>query len=416
MLRLLVCLPLVLPALACFGTKLGPDDAGVADAGPQVIACGGDADPACPTDVPVCSFGVCKRPCAANDGCVDPNTFCNAGTGFCEPGCRDSSTCADGKVCSAGTCITSQGCATKCDCAIGQVCVGAACQDPPASCNSPDDCAKASDAQCDKFQCNGFTHQCFDPDPSPCSNDTDCIGRPGCGDGCTCIVDTGTCSTNVQCSVDNEATTCGSGFYCGGGVCQAAPACTQESDCTAAGLTCNAALSQCERSHACTGAGDCTQAPNTFCDTAAGRCAPPLCTNGGTTCTTGQTCAADGRCVTQGNGAACTTNGECQISEYCAVVNGNGQCAVGCRDNGSCTNGQQCDGSHTCVGGGGLGGFQATCGSDADCQSGLVCGLFTNTCGETCPTSGSSCNGSDCCVLSGACRCNSFGFCSNTGC
>jgi len=286
------------------GTSLGREDAG--PEGPIVLTC---VDPSeCTADIPECSFGVCKRPCAANDGCNDPNTFCNPAVGYCEAGCRDSSTCSEGKVCSSGACIESQGCATKCDCDVGLVCVSGACQDPPAGCDGPEQCPKAPGAECEDFACNGFTHLCFDPDPESCTANADCIGRLGCTGGCTCTGN-GTCVPEVACTAQNESTTCGVGNYCdGNGACQTLPACTADTQCTSLGLTCNIPAQQCQRPRACpNGQSDCTVAPATHC-AATGFCAQPLCNNGGITCQTYQTCAADGRCVNQGPGGACTAD------------------------------------------------------------------------------------------------------------
>ena len=411
--RALLFFPAAFAACTC-GTNLGPEDAGPADGGPVTISCSTQSD--CPQDVPECSFGVCKRPCAANDGCVNPQTFCNQATGYCEAGCRDSSTCAGGNVCSAGACITSQGCATKCDCVAGQVCGGGACQDPPATCDGPDQCGRGADGDpCEDFQCNGFTHQCFDPSPTPCNSDPECTGRPGCAGGCTC---TGNhqCVPGAACTAQNESTTCGGGNYCdGNGACQVLPPCTSDAACAGAGLTCNTAAGTCQRPRACTASPDCTVPPATFCNTTTGFCAQPLCNNGGVTCTGGQTCAPDGRCVTQGTGGPCTNDAACAATEYCALVGGNGQCAVGCRNNASCPNpGDLCDGTHTCVGGGGgLGQFGDSCTTDGDCQAGLQCGLFTGTCAEACGPSSSSCAGGACCTLSGQPCCNGFGFCAS---
>lgn len=386
------------------GTSIGPVDAGV-DEGPQVISCTDASD--CPADVPECSFGICKRPCAANDGCPDPATFCDVIAGYCAAGCRDSSTCEGGTVCSAGSCIQSQGCATKCDCAVGQVCVGGACQAPPATCAGPQDCGRGptSPDDCEDYACNGFTQQCFDPDPTPCATNADCTGRPGCGGGCTCT-GSGTCAPEVDCTVANEATTCGADFYCdGNGRCQALPACTDEAPCTPLGLTCSIGRQKCERPLPCAASPDCTVAPSTHCNTTTGFCAVPLCTNGGITCTpTTQTCSADGRCVPAGTGSPCTGDSTCPSDQYCAS---NGQCAVGCRDNASCTGGQQCNAAHQCTGGGTAGGFGAACANangepdDALCQGGLFCGTFTATCQEGCDGESSDCTTDGCCQLTG---------------
>lgn len=387
------------------GASLGPEDAGV-DAGAQLISCTEASE--CPLDVPECSFGVCKRPCAANDACPDPSTFCDATTGYCAPGCRDSSTCEDGTVCSAGACIVSQGCATKCDCAPGQVCANGSCQAPPPTCTGPQDCGRgpADPDECEDYACNGFTSQCFDPDPTPCASNADCTGRPGCAGGCTCT-GSGTCAPEVDCTADNEATSCGADFYCdGNGSCQALPACTQEAECTSAGLSCNVGRQRCERTRACTASTECTAAPNTYCNTTAGYCAVPLCNNGGITCApTTETCSADGRCVPAGTGTTCTNDLACPGDQYCAA---NGQCAVGCRDNSSCNGGQTCNGAHQCTGGGGGGGgLGAACvnGSgdpdDTLCQVGLFCGPLSGTCQEGCVAESTDCATDGCCQLTG---------------
>jgi hypothetical protein len=391
-------------------TAIGPTDAGTDEEEFPIISCAEAAD--CPGAVPECSFGVCKRPCAANEGCIDPRTFCNATSGYCEPGCRSSGDCTSGKVCSGGSCIESQGCATKCDCEVGQVCVAGACQEPPATCQGTDDCPKAPGPQCEDFACNGFTRLCFDPDPEPCNGDADCVGRPGCAQGCACTSN-GQCVPGVDCTEQNEASTCGAGNYCdGNGTCQVLPGCTAEGDCAAFGLTCNIGAGQCVRARSCTSSADCTTAPATHCNLGTGFCAQPLCNNGGITCPQGQSCDSTGRCVS-GSGASCTNDTNCAPTEYCAVVSGGGQCVVGCRNNASCPAGQQCDATRTCVGGT-VGRFGDPCTGDEDCQAGLLCGALTGTCAEPCSNPGSTCAGGACCPLSGAPCCRAvlfFGFC-----
>lgn len=405
-----------------FGKSLGSVDAGVADAGPQVIVCTASfPDPAseCPAEIPECSFGVCKRPCAASEACTDPSTFCNGNTGYCEPGCRDSSTCAGGTVCSVGSCIVSTGCITKCDCVAGQVCTNGSCTEAPGTCTGIDQCGRGADGDpCEDLICNSFTQLCFDDDPTPCEENVDCVGRPGCAGGCTCTSN-GNCVPEVACTEGNEATTCGAGNYCdGNGSCQAAPACASEAECTSVGLTCNTAGGVCQRSNACASNADCTVAPATYCNPTTDFCAQPLCTNGGTTCTGTEQCQPDGRCVPVGSGGACTSDATCAPTEYCAPGGGaQGACTVGCRNNASCGNASQvCNGAHTCVGGGGgdLGGVGENCAGDEECQNGLVCGLFTQTCTEPCE--GSDCAVDNCCPLSGRPCCSGLGFCSDIGC
>lgn len=417
----LLALVVVTAASCNFGTNLGSIDAGPIDDGPKLISCTlsfPEAGSECPADIPECSFGVCKRPCAASDGCNDPATYCNASVGYCEPGCRDSSTCGNGTVCSGGACIQSTGCATKCDCVAGQVCSNGSCAEAPGTCTGIDQCGRGADGDpCEDLICNSFTGLCFDDDPTPCTDDGDCIGRPGCAGGCTCTGNQ-TCVPEVACTEDNELTTCGAGNYCdGNGSCQAAPACTTEAQCAPVGLTCNTAGGVCQRSNPCASNAECTSAPATFCNPTTDFCAQPLCTNGGTTCTADQQCSADGRCVAQGPGGPCTVDGNCAATEYCSVVAGSGQCTVGCRNNASCGNASQlCNGAHQCVGGGGgtLGGVGENCADDSECQTGLVCGAFTNTCTEQCD--GTDCSVDGCCALSGRPCCNGLGFCSDLGC
>lgn len=397
------------------GTSLGGVDAGVTDAGPELISCTlsfGEPGSECPQDVPECNFGVCRRPCAANDGCNDPATFCNASTGYCELGCRDSSVCGAGTVCSVGACIQSQGCATKCDCAAGEICSNNSCAQPPASCATNNDCGRGADGDiCEDFFCNFST--CIDDDPAPCDEDTDCIGRPGCQSGCTCTGNQ-VCVADVDCTPQNETETCPGGFYCNlDNQCAPFPACTSETQCAPEGLTCNAGAGLCERARACASNAECTVAPATYCDPSTDFCAQPLCTNGGVTCATGtETCrTSDGRCVPAGTGSACTANVNCDAAEYCNFVNGTGTCEVGCRDNASCGGGQVCNNAHQCEGGGNLKPFGETCSDDAECQVGLICGAITNRCAEECQPSGSDCAGGACCALSGQPCCNSIGFC-----
>ena len=412
--RLALLAPLLVAAAACnLGTNVGSSaDAGPIDTGPVVIACTlsfPEPDSECPPETPECSFGVCKRPCAASDGCNDPATFCNSNSGYCEFGCRDSSTCGGGTVCSAGACIASAGCATKCDCAAGQICSDGSCVEPPATCDGIDQCGRGADGDpCEDLLCNSFTNLCFDDDPTPCTNDADCSGRPGCGGGCTCTGNQA-CVPSVACTEQNELTTCGAGNYCdGNGSCQVAPSCTTEAQCTSLGLTCNLAGGVCERTAPCNTNADCTIVPATFCNPVTDFCAQPLCTNDGVTCAVGEQCSPDGRCFVQGTGGPCTVDANCDPSEYCAPL-GAGQCTVGCRNNSSCANANlTCNGAHQCVGGsaGDLAGFGENCTADGDCQTGLICGSFTTTCAEPCAAASTNCASDGCCPLSGSPCCN----------
>lgn len=403
-------------------------DAGV-DAGPgnQLIAC--ESADQCPDPANYDCLGVCLQRCAADTVCR-PAEYCSP-RGYCELGCRDSTTCPEGDVCVNGSCVEPGGvgaCGTKCECLAGQVCQNGVCTDPPATCSRPEDCGRGQGDRCDAYQCNGFTGQCFDPDPQPCIDADDCIGRPGCGNDCVCTT-SGQCVPGGACTVETEAADCGAGFYCDDTLnCAVLPVCTTATQCPT-GLTCNTGTQQCVRPQPCTGAADCTSPPNTYCNLTAvpARCEQPNCQNGGVTCDPQtQFCTQDGRCVAAGTGAACTDDSECPNdawpnTQYCSFESGAGECTPGCRSNASCAAGQTCNGARQCVqqgGGGGSGGqWGDSCMGDADCQAGLICGQLTGTCAELCTNPGSSCAGDpNCCPLSGAAECVSFlilGFCQN---
>ncbi len=353
--------------------------------------------------------GFCRTICDGNDDLCPLDSFCND-DGVCAPGCRDSSTCAEGLVCNAGACVASTNeCTSKCDCSAGEVCSLGACVPAAARCDSAADCPRGPGDRCEAFQCNGFTNQCFDPDPQPCTAATDCIGRPGCTGGAICTCTTaGTCVPDAACTPQDESTTCGSGNYCDDDArCQALPACATADDCGGAGLLCNPGSGFCERARACVDAADCTVAPLTFCDAGAGFCTIPSCTNGGAPCTDGLVCSdVTGRCVTPG-GPSCTSDGNCVAGEYCDLVDQ--VCRVGCRSNADCAAGQSCDGSRTCVGSSsGTGQFQDPCTSPADCEAPMICGATSGTCAETC-TVAEDCVA--CAAVHGVCNCDFLGFC-----
>lgn len=377
----------------------------------------------CPDPSNYDCLGICLQRCAADAVCK-LDEYCSA-RGYCERGCRDSTTCEDGQVCVAGTCQSTDAagaCGTKCDCAPGQVCRGGVCQDPPEQCNGPDDCGRGPGDRCEAYQCNGFTNQCFDPDPQPCTDATDCIGRPGCQDGCLCTPN-GQCVPDGECTPENEAEVCGDGFYCTADLtCGVLPSCTSNTECEAYGLVCNLGRQRCQRPAPCDDNADCTSAPATYCNTASGSCEVPSCRNGGVQCGVNEQCSTDGRCVPQGTGTACTSDAQCPNdpwpnTQYCSFASGQGECTIGCRSNASCPQGQVCNGARACVsdsgggGGGGQGQWGDSCTSDADCQAGLICGLFTGTCAELCFPPCSTCTGGSCCSLSGQPYCSLLGFC-----
>jgi len=392
----------------------------VADAGTngeQFLVCSNvseclAADPNA-TEQTVRCDGVCLYICnGVDEACPDVRQFCDV-NGTCAFGCRDSSTCGAGEVCRAGICqVSAAECASKCDCDPGEVCTDEQCVPAGATCSGGADCPRGPltpTDQCEAFQCNGFTDQCFDPDPSArlCTQASECVGRPGCVGGavCTCTA-SGACVPDVACTIQNESTTCGFGNFCDGdGRCQPLPACTGPDDCTG-GLVCNGGTGFCERSQPCTISTDCGIAPNTFC--ANNFCTVPTCTNNAITCTAPQVCNPQGRCAAPGTGVACTGDGTCLANQYCDVPNQ--ECAVGCRNNASCGSGQVCDGNRQCVAaGGGTGGqFGDPCLLSDECQAPMICGLITAQCAEPCATPADcvACN-----AALGTCRCNGFGFC-----
>ncbi len=396
--------------------EAGPD-AGP-DPGPQLTVCSDISEclaaDANATPQTVRCDGVCVYVCnGVDEACPDVRTFCDA-NGTCAVGCRDSSACATGEVCRVGVCqVSAAECASKCDCDPGEVCTDGQCVPAGTTCSAGTDCPRGPltpTDQCEAFQCNAFTDQCFDPNPESrlCTQPSDCVGRPGCVGGVTCTcTDSGACVPDVACTIQNEATTCGFGNFCdGNGRCQPLSACTSAADCTG-GLVCNGGTGFCERSQPCTLSSECGIAPNTFC--ANNFCSVPTCTNNGVTCVDPQVCNPQGRCAAPGTGVTCVNDTTCQADQYCDPQNR--ECAVGCRNNSSCTGGQVCDGNRQCVtdsGGGGGGQFGDPCIDPTECQAPMLCGLFSGSCAEPCATPADcvACN-----AVNGACTCNGLGFC-----
>ena len=383
-------------AAGCSGCSRPIDPDPEADAGTNgPIACQTDLDCGDP-NVFDC-LGVCMRICQGNDTLCPEGERCNAG-GYCETGCRNSTNCDADQVCDDGVCVPrpDEGCQTKCDCDVGQVCRDRVCQEAGLTCQTTDDCARGptgAEDRCLAYECNGFTDRCFDPEPQPCVDSTECRGRPGCTttSPCTCTAD-GQCVPDVACTVAEENTLCGPGNFCtGGGACSVLPACdVDETVCDALGLACNGGSGRCERSLPCTDSSDCTLPPASFCDPTTQFCAVATCINGGRTCEGDQDCTEDGRCVPAGTGTPCAADPECPPNQYCNFALNPDQCSLGCRTNDDCDTGQSCDGNHRCVGGGDALPFGATCQADAECITGL-CGTQTGTCAELCPFLGGDC-------------------------
>ncbi|MDP2342313.1 MAG: hypothetical protein Q8O67_15265 [Deltaproteobacteria bacterium] len=423
-LRALVRFAWVVPFVVVVAGCPRPLD-GAPDAGPggspfitcsDVSECPGFVDGAA-SQVVRCD-GVCLTICnGVDEACPDPAQFCDA-NGTCAAGCRDSRSCP-GQLCVAGVCQDgSSECASKCDCDPGEICnPDGQCVAAGTTCATGADCPRGPRTpadDCEAFSCNGFSDQCFDPSPTPCTQAAECIGRPGCTGGAVCAcTSSGACVPDVDCTVATEGAACGADNFCDDvGDCQALPACTADAQCTAFDLTCNEGRGKCERAQACTSNAQCTAAPNTFCIVADGFCAQPSCNNGGTTCNANQDCSADGRCVTAGTGTPCSGDSTCAADQFCSFTLSPAQCAVGCRDNTSCPIDQDCNGAHQCVGGGGGGGgFGDSCpNGDADCQSPMFCGFFTGTCAESC---GSDADCIGCSARNGSCTCGAAldGFC-----
>lgn len=411
---------------ACSQTIDDGLDAGPGGTSVEPLVC--ESNEECPDATTWDCLGICLKRCAADDAC-GAGEFCS-NRSYCEQGCRDRTSCASDEVCVQGRCdpaANATSCGDKCDCAPGQVCEAGVCTDPPDSCGSSDDCGRGPDGQCNAYLCNGFTSQCFDPDPAPCDDASDCVGRPDCRDGCVCN-GASQCVPGGECTPENEATVCGSGFYCTDElVCDVLPDCTSAAECAPLGLVCNEGTGQCEASAPCTDSSECTSPPATYCDTSLGSCARPRCDNGGATCGATEECV-NGSCVPAGTGTACNSDADCPNepwpdTQFCnfQTASGTGECSVGCRSNASCGSGQECNGQRQCVQTGGGGGSLGQAGDpcdeppfDPDCAAGLVC-TYYGTCEETCENPGPCGADSSCCPLTGYEQCEQrllLSFCS----
>lgn len=216
-----------------------------------------------------CNGGTCVR----DTTCVDDNN-CPAGEhclnfpsgGQCQPEykCYDSTDCASDQYCSTNnecvanagcltnadctgtrcefaqcrcssvnTCVDINGCAVNADCGIGQRCnLGACVAIEGCDGNLQTDGTTCTGTNC----CDDAFNRCSTNVCIPvgrCRNDADC-GAPG--SGVTCNLNDNTCSVgSTQCTVANQATTCGAGKYCTSyGICANGTdgtACTNTLDC-----------------------------------------------------------------------------------------------------------------------------------------------------------------------------------------
>jgi len=278
-----------------------------------VSPCGVDVVPAgwrCENGTLLCNAPLADQRCdvsgvlADGEVCDDDAVVCRTNCGgdevspHCvedEPGVGRRFGCPDGSV-DDSTCA----CTSKCDCAPGEVCGPAGCAPAPAFCSSGADCPRGPVTptdQCEAFQCNGFTDQCFDPDPASrlCTDDSQCAGRPGCIAGATCTcTPSGDCVPDVACTSD--------------GVCE---------------------LSQ-------------------FCDLAAGQCRDGCRNNA--SCEVGFVCSGERTCVTPsatGNfGDPCTVAEDCAAPLLCALISGT--CSEACAVAEDCVTCSGINGSCTC--------------------------------------------------------------------
>jgi len=199
------------------------------------------------------------------------------------------------------------------------------------------------------------------PQLPECNQASDCLGRIGCDEGCTC-------------NADHE--------------CVAA-SCSSDVDCSA---------------------------PESCCDPATHRCQLPTCSNGGVVCTAPDTeCSSDGKCVPPTKPVvppppvppgACQSDKDCcpylascaKAVEHCEIPKGaaSGSCQPGCRSHDSCEKIglDSCNGLFQCIEGGKQGdpcddGYPKK--DLDDCRYGYYCCPVMKQCFETCKTPGETC-------------------------
>ena len=105
-------------AMAC-PTTISEPDAGPAIPGTEDLQSCESVDD-CPDQTNYDCLGICLQRCASNGACRQ-SEFCSP-RGYCEKGCRDSSSCDADFVCVAGACKDTESagsCGSKCDCSAG---------------------------------------------------------------------------------------------------------------------------------------------------------------------------------------------------------------------------------------------------------------------------------------------------------
>jgi len=301
-LNCLALFTLIFGLMACEGKPIVTDGEGSGGTGD--IPCSSVND--CPDPTAYECVSVCKLKCTQDTDC-SADAFCTD-TGFCEVGCRDSSTCPSGEYCVSGVCQSGNSeCSSKCDCEEGLVCQNNVCQDPPSQCQNSADCGRGPGENCEAFICNGFTNQCIEQSPEPCTTNADCTGRPGCDGGCGCNSE-GQCIPLGECTPETQETDCAEGEICNDNMeCVPAPSCLNGGIQCAAGEVCNPETGICEPAVNCTSNADC--GPNEICNTATGQCEP---TSGGTggVAGWGEACAS---ALGGGGGATCADGLTCGL-------------------------------------------------------------------------------------------------------
>jgi len=240
---------------------------------------GGGATPVTPGDLV----------CSADDDCTNADKpVCDQVKGCVA--CQYDWDCPANHRCKDNQCFEKRPCATSDDCstdaahpvcdAVQQLCVG---------CREDVDCGDGK--RCEASECVTFEA---------------CTNSRACSDGKVCDRGVGAC---VACVVDGD---CGDGSACVHNAC--VPTCNSDKDCLGIGLLCDQAVGRCVE---CLSHADCPD--QYFCGNG-GHCSLDVCQKGQSrcdsehelgTCTdvgdsfSGGTCAADTRCVEDGQTASC---------------------------------------------------------------------------------------------------------------
>ncbi len=315
-------------------------------------------------------------PCTLGDVCA--NGACTPGTGKCE--CQTNDDCAakdDGNacngvlVCVANTCQLDPKSLVVCDASKDTNCTANLCDVGdgvckmtlfPAGTSCDDGSVCTAKDQCSGGICAGAAVTC--DDDNPCSDDT-CDPLSGCKNT----------ANTAQCEDGNP---CTSGDVCVGGSCTSGKdtcgGCTSDAECTKQddGDLCNGTLScqagTCQPTPAIVCSDDGNSCTNAQCQATTGVCVTIVVVNGnacddGDACTTASACLS-GQCV--GSTKIDCDDGEACTADLCDKIKGclhEATIGATCDDGNSCTNPDLCGPSGTC-----LGGFNTCqCKTDGDC-------------------------------------------------